>query len=122
VPDEVTVQFAMYRSNAMMQVEDQTIGAVGTEFDLDEYPTTASVVAGGVTLLTTSDPMADPAEVAILDGMGAVALVMAGGREAGGDGWLLELFADEMSLSVRELLPAVRALVAVAISEAAPAA
>jgi diguanylate cyclase (GGDEF)-like protein len=118
----VTVQFAMYRSNAMIQVEDQMIGAVGTEFDLDDYPSTAAVVAGGATLLTTADPTADPAEVAILDGMGAVALAMAGGRDAGGDGWLLELFADAMSLSLRELLPAVRALAAIAISEAAPTA
>jgi diguanylate cyclase (GGDEF)-like protein len=114
-----TVQFALYRSNPAMKEEDDGIGAVGTSFRLTDFPVTAAAVEGEAACLESSDPTADPVEVALLDGMGAVSILMAGGRLAGGEGWVLEVFADVMSLSLRELLPAVRALVAVALLTAA---
>jgi diguanylate cyclase (GGDEF)-like protein len=110
-----TVQFALYRSNPAMRDEDQEIGAVGTSFRLSDFPVTAAAVEGVAVCVDTTDPLADPVEVAMLDGMGAVALIMAGGRQRSGDGWVLELFADVMTASLRELLPAVRGLVAVAL-------
>ena len=120
VDSVTTVQFALYRSNPVMKDEDESIGAVGTSFRLSDFPVTAAAVDGVAVCIETTDPTADPGEVAMLDGMGAVSLIMAGGRQPGGDGWLMELFGDVMSLSLRELMPAVRALVAVALLQAAP--
>jgi hypothetical protein len=112
-----TVQFALYRSNPLITTEASSSNAVGAQFPLGEYPATAAVLTGGAVHVETSDPAADPAEVALLDGMGAVALLMAGSRDHEGTGWLLEVFGDDLSGQLSPLVAAVRSLVAIAVGE-----
>jgi len=83
---------------------------------LDQFPLTSSALAGAAHLVTVDDPLADSAEVAIVQGMANVELLLAGGTDSAGDGWLLEVFGDEISAPMERLIPIARALVAVALS------
>jgi len=112
-----TLQYAAYRSTGVMSAEDDGSNRVGAVFRLEEYPLTAAAVRGGAVCIEATDPAAPASEVALLDGMGAVSLLMAGATDRHGVGWLMEMFGDEMSHSLRELLPAARALVVMAVNE-----
>jgi hypothetical protein len=72
-------------------------------------------VCGGSFALRTGAAGNDPAEEAVLAVGGYRGMVAAGGANAAG-GWLLELFADDATLSLGQSAPALRALVAVALS------
>ena len=72
---------------------------------------TRLAVAGGSYAVASDDPTADPAEVAILDGLGATAVIAAGGTDPHGDGWLVEVFLDELSAYGQELAGVLRLLV-----------
>ena len=113
-----TVQFAVFRSGPGFAVRPGESGGVGTRFDLSDYPATRELLGGGGSCVLVGDPAADPAELAILDGMGAVAMTAVAARDREGTGWLLEVFADEMSGSVVDVMTALRALAAVAVAEA----
>jgi len=113
-----TVQFALYRAQTPVAVGAGDLGAVGARFPLADYPLTRDVLRGGGACVHISDPGADPGEVTVLDGMGAVAMAIVGATDSSGTSWLLEVFADEMSGSLSDVLAAVRALAVVAVTEA----
>ncbi|MDH6110834.1 diguanylate cyclase (GGDEF)-like protein [Kitasatospora sp. MAP12-15] len=91
------------------------IEAPDAVFDLDHYPRTGQAVRGGGFALRTGAVGNDPAEEAVLVVGGYKGMVAAGGANPAG-GWLLELFADESTLPLGQIAPALRALVAVALS------
>ncbi|MGH8867863.1 MAG: diguanylate cyclase domain-containing protein [Actinomycetes bacterium] len=89
---------------------------VGTEWPLAEYPQSRDAVAGGWFAVELGGPGNDPAEEAVLVASGHTSMVAAGGTAAGGSAWLVEVFADALSLSVVGLGPALRGLVAAALA------
>ena len=60
----------------------------------------------------------DPAEEAALVTAGYLAVIGAGARDPSG-GWLVEIYADTISLPMGTFEPVLRALVAVAVAGAA---
>jgi hypothetical protein len=78
-------------------------------------------VQGHAVALHSGDPDVDPAELAMLDGMGAMSLLMAGVRDPSGAGWLLEIVGDAMSSPSADLGMPLRALMTAAALEAAGA-
>jgi hypothetical protein len=66
--------------------------------------------------VAVDDPYADPAEITFLDSTGGIALLVAGGRDRTGTGWLLEIMGDELSRPMRDLAAPCRALVATALA------
>jgi hypothetical protein len=97
------------------QVQRAVNEAPDAVFDLRSYPLTAEAVRGHAFTMRAGVPGNDPAEEAVLQVGGYRAVLAAGGSNAAG-GWLVELFADESTLSFAALGPALRALVAVALS------
>lgn len=88
---------------------------IGAEFALETFPLTRKALEGAAFLVSVDDPAADPSEVAIIQGMGCLTLLVVGDRDVVGDGWLLEIFGDEISAPMHEMPAVCRALVAVAI-------
>ena len=97
------------------QVQRAINEAPDAVFDLRSYPMTAQAVRGGAFSMRAGIPGNDPAEETVLLVGGYRAVLAAGGHNAAG-GWLVELFADESTLSFAALGPALRSLVAVALS------
>ncbi len=91
------------------------IEAPDAVFDLQHYPLTRRAVRGGSFALRTGAAGNDPAEEAVLVVGGYRGMVAAGGANPAG-GWLVELFADDSTLPLGQIAPALRALVAVALS------
>ncbi|PYC77642.1 sensor domain-containing diguanylate cyclase [Streptomyces tateyamensis] len=91
------------------------IEAPDAVFDLEHYPLTRRAVRGGSFALRTGAVGNDPAEEAVLMVGGYRGMVAAGGVNPAG-GWLVELFADEATLPLGQVAPALRALVAVALA------
>jgi diguanylate cyclase (GGDEF)-like protein len=116
-----TVDFAVLRLTTTMTHPPGMPSVTEQTYPVDDYPTTAEVLRGGWALVDAQDPRADPAELSILDAMGAAALLMAGGQDANGRGWLVEVFADALSLPMDDEVPALRALVPAALHPPAPA-
>ena len=91
----------------------------GKQVDIVDYPESLRAIRGGWFLAAVDDEAADPGERAMLVEAGYT-----GGRRrrwAGPDrDWLLEIFVDAESRPVPGLGPALRALVALALS-ASPA-
>ena len=108
-----TVEYARYRMTPSM------VSGLGEWSDhgypLADYPSTASAVDGGWFVVEAADGAADPAELAMLDGMGASALLAAGGVDRDGRRWLLEVFTDSLSHPVDECVPVLRALLPTAL-------
>jgi diguanylate cyclase (GGDEF)-like protein len=96
------------------------IEAPDAVFDLRSYPLTSRAVRGDAFSLRAGAPGNDPAEEAVLVVGGYRGMVAAGGRNVAG-GWLVEVFADEATLPLAGVAPALRALVAVALSGPASA-
>ncbi|MEO8330751.1 MAG: sensor domain-containing diguanylate cyclase, partial [Candidatus Nanopelagicales bacterium] len=88
-----TMEFAIYRAIPGLQAGDLE-NEMGGTFPLDVYPQTQMALRGGVFTIYASDLTADPAELAILAGLNASAVIGAGGADADGDGWLIEIFTD----------------------------
>ena len=111
-----TVDFSLYRKPPNVDpVELELEQELVASFELDTYPQTRMAVSGGSYAVTADDPTADPAEVAILDGLGAIAVIAAGGIDESGDGWLVEVFLDELSGFGQELGGVLRLLVLAAL-------
>jgi diguanylate cyclase (GGDEF)-like protein len=91
------------------------IEAPDAVFDLEHYPLTRRAVRGGSFALRTGAAGNDPAEEAVLVVGGYRGMVAAGGANPAG-GWLVELFGDDATLPLGQVAPALRALVAVALS------
>lgn len=116
-----TTNFAEHRATeAAAGVPPPLSSEIGVEFDLGDFPLTKSALAGGVFLVSVDDPFADPAEVTMLQGVGCVELLMVGGLDRDGNGWLIELFADEISQDLSAIASVARSLVAVALNFRAP--
>lgn len=114
--DEVTtVEYAIYRALPGL-TEKELSTEIGERFNVADYPSTAQALRGGAFAVRADDPGSDSAELAILDDLSAVAVVGAGGRDAHGDRWLVEVYTDTLSGSERELVTLLRVLVAVALS------
>ena len=112
-----TVDYSLYRrpprvDTAELEVHNELAGT----YRLSDYPQTAMALSGGSYAVTGDDPTADPAEVAILDGLHASGAVAAGARESDGDGWLIEVFLDELSGFGQELAGVLRLLVLAALN------
>jgi hypothetical protein len=109
-----TVDFSLYRRPEAIDPEEFKEELTG-EFAVDAYPQTALALAGGSFAVRVDDPGADPAEVAILDGLTADAVIGAGGVDEDGDAWLVEVFLDRLSDSGQELAGVLRLLVLAAL-------
>lgn len=114
-----TAEFAVYRQMEGLTPEDVDAG-LGLPFEVADYPLTASALHGGSYYIRAEDPTADPGELAILDALGARAVVAAGVREPAGDAWLLEIFADDLTGSLRELPGLLRVLMLAAVHPPRP--
>ncbi|MDH4158933.1 MAG: diguanylate cyclase [Actinomycetota bacterium] len=110
-----TVDYAVVRRTATMVPAPGKPNWTEEPYPVAQYPATAEVMRGGWAVVDATDLRADPAELSILDGMGATALLMAGGRDETGRGWLVEVFADALSLPMDDVVAALRALVATAL-------
>ena len=88
---------------------------VDSTFPLADYPQTVRMLAGAGTLVMADDPQADAAETALLVTAGYAGMLMAGGSEAGGPGWLVEVFLDALSADASQVPPVLRALVGCAL-------
>jgi diguanylate cyclase (GGDEF)-like protein len=98
------------------RVADQEAMLGGTStFALADYPLSSRMLEGRGGVVAVDDPLADPAERAILEGAGYTALVMAGATEPTGDGWLVEVYVDDIAGDVSSLASALRALTACAV-------
>jgi hypothetical protein len=109
-----TVEFAVYRQLPGLTTEELA-HEIGGVFPLDTYPMSVVALAGQSFVVRADDPTADPAELAVLDGLAASAVVGAGGPDIDGDRWLLELFTDELSGAIRDLPALQRVLVLAAL-------
>lgn len=87
----------------------------GEEFAVAAFPSTARALDGGVFWVHVSDPDADPFERALLADTDAAAAVGAGGPDASGCRWLVELYFDSLHTDVEHLAGPVRAVVAAAV-------
>ena len=109
-----TADYSLYRKPPGVEPQELETELVAS-FELDTYPQTRMAVAGGSYAVTVDDPTADPAEVAILDGLGATAVIAAGGTDEEGNGWLVEVFLDELSAFGQELAGVLRLMVLAAL-------
>jgi diguanylate cyclase (GGDEF)-like protein len=110
-----TVEYDVLRLTATMSPAAGEHHWATDEYVVDDYPVTAAALRGGWALVSSGDPGADPAELSVLDGMGASALLLGGGADAAGRGWLVEVFTDALSLSADDLVPVMRALLPAAL-------
>lgn len=109
-----TVDFALYRRAAAIDPAELR-AEIGRVFDVRDYPQTELALAGTSFSIMASDPTADPAELAILDGLGASGVIATGGRDPDGDGWLVEVFLDDLSDAGQEMAGVLRLLVLAAL-------
>jgi diguanylate cyclase (GGDEF)-like protein len=117
----VTLGSSVERSGAPAGTTPPGFAAVGTVYDLREFPTTRRAIdEAGSFFVETGMPGNDPAEEATLVTAGYLSVLGAGARD-GRDGWLVEVYADPISLPMGAFEPVLRALVAVAVSGAARA-
>jgi diguanylate cyclase (GGDEF)-like protein len=109
-----TVDFSLYRRPETIDPDEFKEELTG-EFAVDTYPETAAALAGRSFTIRIDDPAADPAEIAILDGLTATAVVAAGGVDEHADRWLVEVFLDQLSEAGQELAGVLRLLVLAAL-------
>lgn len=115
-----TTNFATHRHTEPHPGSKSVINdEIGAEFELTDFPLTQAALAGGAYVVTIDDPYADDSEVAMLLGVGCIELLMAGGVDRNGDGWLIEIFGDEISQPLLPLTGLIRALLAVALNDPA---
>lgn len=112
-----TLRHAIHR--APSRPGDELASGIGNRYRLADYPLTTRAVSGRAVAMHAGDPDADPAELAMLDRMGAMSLLMAGVRDRSGSGWLLEIVGDAMSAPSGDLGAPLRALMTAAALESA---
>jgi diguanylate cyclase (GGDEF)-like protein len=110
-----TVNYSAIRFGGGSKADPQAMGGGMTTFVLADYPVTCAMLDGQGTVIAAADAGADPLERALLDAAGYTAVVMAGGRDKDGRGWLVEIFVDDISGDVSSLSTALRALTACAL-------
>lgn len=115
-----TVSSSVARSAGPLDERSVEYSAVGTIFDLAHYPASERAVRAASSFsVEIGSPGNDPAEETGLLIAGYESVVAAGAA-IGDRGWLVELFADTISLPVVEFEHILRALVAVAVGGARP--
>ena len=87
----------------------------GLEFAVADYPASARALDGGVFCVHVADEAGDPRELALLATTDASAAIGAGGPDASGCRWLVELYFDTLNVDVAQFAGPVRAVVAAAI-------
>jgi hypothetical protein len=87
------------------------------EYAIEDYPATYAALTGRVVVVDVDDPRSDPAETSLLMLAGQSEMVMAGGRDATGEHWVVEILGDELSAPVRPYASALRAGVALALHQ-----
>jgi diguanylate cyclase (GGDEF)-like protein len=96
--------------------EEPGHGDLGMPFDLADFPVTAAAIRdAGAFLVERGAPGNDPAEEVALIGAGYESVLGAGGRGQAG-GWLVEIYADSISLPLHGLEGVTRVLVALALA------
>jgi hypothetical protein len=111
-----TVRHAIHRDPS--RPGEELTSDIGNEYPLVDFPQTAYALQGHVVTLHAGDDDTDPAELAMLDGIGASSLLMAGVTDVTGEGWLLEIIGDAMSAPMADYELPLRALMALAALEA----
>jgi diguanylate cyclase (GGDEF)-like protein len=92
---------------------------IGAAFDLDDFPATRRAIADATAFLVELGGVGnDPAEEETLAIAGYTGVAAAGATGSTG-GWLLEVFADHISMPFAGFEPVLRSLVAVAVAGAA---
>jgi len=115
-----TMSYSAIRyGGGMVADPEASIGGSST-FSLADYPLSRRMIEGHGGVVAVDDPLADPSERAILEGAGYTALVMAGGTDPTGAGWLVEVYVDDIAGDVSSLAAALRALTACALLPPAP--
>lgn len=110
----VTVATSVPRYSDQAEPSHRALLGVGAEFALDDYPATQEAIRGGCFSLVVGRPGNDVAEEVLVLASGKVAMVAAGGS-LGDAGWLVEIYADELSSSLDGVGPVLRALIAAAL-------
>jgi diguanylate cyclase (GGDEF)-like protein len=88
---------------------------LGKELAVAAHPASARALDGGVFAVHVADQNGDPREVALLAATDASAAIGAGGADATGCRWLVELYFDSLDIDLSQLAGPVRAVVAAAI-------
>jgi diguanylate cyclase (GGDEF)-like protein len=110
-----TVSYSAIRYGGGLVADAEASAGGTTTFALDDYPLSRRMLEGHGAVVSVDDPLADPCERAFLEGGGYTSLVMAGGTDAAGTGWLLEVYVDDISGDVSALPATLRALTACAL-------
>jgi diguanylate cyclase (GGDEF)-like protein len=97
------------------QVDPELTGERSGSYLLEDWPATVEVMQGRATVIEAADPTADPNEVEMLHEVGYTAVLMAGALDAGGRGWLIEIYVDSVSLAPAPFANTLRALTACAL-------
>jgi diguanylate cyclase (GGDEF)-like protein len=113
-----TVSTSVQRLAQAADGRPEAYADVGAVFDLRDYPVTRRAIDEAASFFVESgSPGNDPAEEATLVTAGYLAVLGAGGSDAVA-GWLVEVYADSISLPMGAFEPVLRALVAVAVAGA----
>lgn len=113
--DLVTLSSSVQRLAQQAPGTSDEFGMLGQVFDLRDYPITRRAIEeAGSFFVEVGMPGNDPAEEATLVSGGYPAMLAAGAAEVGA-GWLVEVYADPISLPMSAFEPVLRALVAVAV-------
>ena len=116
----------LIRSIATANTRDLRLRGVRVGLDeeiypLDDYPATAALVerGSGAILQSCDDPLADPAETALLEELGYESAVVAVAADTSG-AWLVELYGDEDTSGLPEARPAAALLARAALPPPGP--
>jgi EAL domain-containing protein (putative c-di-GMP-specific phosphodiesterase class I) len=94
--DEVTISRAAHDERYIQSLTDHDMEVAGTRYSFDDYPTTEHVIGSQkLGQLVVGDPAADPAECALLAGLGYASLLMVPIVLRGQTIGLLEVFRSE---------------------------
>ncbi len=119
--DLVAVSTSVQRAAEPVSGVPEGFAEVGSIFDLREYPLTRHAIdTAGSFVVEVGMPGNDAVEEATLVSAGYPSMVAAGAADVNG-GWLVEIYADPISLPMAAFEPVLRALVAIAVVGAAPA-
>ncbi|MCY7372539.1 MAG: sensor domain-containing diguanylate cyclase [Spirochaetaceae bacterium] len=114
--DLVTLNSSVQRAAEQVPGMSGGFAEVGLTFDLRDYPLTRRAIEGaGSFAVEVGMPGNDAAEEATLVSAGYHSMLAAGASDAE-SGWLVEVYADHISLPMAAFEPVLRALVAIAVA------
>lgn len=104
--------------NARLKDRGRRSTEPGAAYELDDYPATRAVLSGGA--FHADLDVGDDHERAFLAANGHDELIATGQRQDHRVAWLLEVFADAMSMPLRGHTPLIEALMALAVQAGVP--